>query len=158
TARDETAKRLDDRRAPGDRAGAQIIAVREAARQDHAVEIAQLALAMPDVAHGLVQHFRDHVVEVAVAPRTGQHDDAESHSALIVACGSARGHAVRRFDPVVPQVRFRATLPTHLAHARAGPSWPGRFPPDVDRLPDAQAIDLAEAEPGNRALPRRALH
>src|SRR5262249_44974531 len=49
-ASDELAQRLDDRRATGHRARAQVVTVREAARQDHAVELTQVALAMPRTA------------------------------------------------------------------------------------------------------------
>src|SRR2546426_6925428 len=51
----------------------------EAARQDDAVDVVQVAVAMPDVLDRLPQDFRDHVVEVAVAPRPREHDHAESH-------------------------------------------------------------------------------
>src|SRR5439155_24166545 len=81
-ARDELTKRLDHRRAPGHRTSPQIIAIGEAAGQDHAVELVELALAVPHVAHGLVEHLGDDVVKVAVAPRAGEDDATESHDAL----------------------------------------------------------------------------
>src|SRR5712692_9593642 len=46
--RDELAERLDDRRAPGDGARAEIVAVREPARQDDAVEVTEVALPVPN--------------------------------------------------------------------------------------------------------------
>src|SRR5262249_20459643 len=155
--RDEIAERRDHRRAPGHRTGAQVIAVREAAGQDHAVELAELALAMPDVAYGLMQYFGDDVVEIAVAPRPRKYDDAESHRALILACGSARGKVVHGFDREILQDRVRQELAAHLADAGARALRRRLVQVDVDDLAHAQIVELGESEAGQRALHRRAL-
>src|SRR3990167_2374233 len=70
---------------PGPRA--EVVAVGEPARKDQAVEIGQVRLPVPDVAHRLMEHLADDVVEVAVTPRAGEDDHAEFHGA---GCSSFR--------------------------------------------------------------------
>src|SRR4030095_11658229 len=118
-ASDEIAQRFDDRRASGHRARTQVVAVREAARQDHAVELAQVALAMPHVPYGLMEDLGDHVVEIAVAPRAREDDDTESHGVLILTCDLARGKVGQGLDREILQNRVRQQLRAHLADARA---------------------------------------
>src|SRR4030095_4692205 len=61
TLRHEVAQGLHDRRSRRHRTGPEIVAVGEAAGQDHAIEAAQVGLAMPDVANGMTQDIRDDI-------------------------------------------------------------------------------------------------
>src|SRR2546428_11152098 len=83
-AGDEVTQRFDDRRAPRDRPGAQVVAVGEAARQDDAVEVVEIPVPVPDVLHRLVEHFGDHIVEGAVAPPARGDDYAETPRTIIL--------------------------------------------------------------------------
>src|SRR5207245_6209546 len=86
----EVRERIDDRRPASDRAGPQVVTIREPAGQDHAVEAAQIAIAMPEELDGLVMGFGDDVVEVVVAPRSGEHHHAESHGVDDLLSGNER--------------------------------------------------------------------
>src|SRR5207253_3403571 len=130
-AGDELGQGFDHRRPAGDRPRAQVVAVREAAGKDDAVELGQVAVAMPDVLDRLLEHFADDVVEVAVTPRTREHDHAKSHGAdgLLSPCGFTRptthpylkrGPASRQgtLDGEVLGDRVGEELPAHLLDAR----------------------------------------
>ena len=136
TAREELGQRLHHRRAAGHGARAQVVAVREAAGQDDAVEVVEIPIPVPHVLDRLPDDFRDDVVEVAVAPRARKHDDAESHVGgfLLSVCrgGSwrnvvilpdllGRGKALGPFDVdrVVFENRVGEQALTHLVHAAA---------------------------------------
>src|SRR5207302_1910959 len=87
-AQDETAvlgkarHRLHHRREARYRPAAQVVAVGEAAGKDHQVQVAQVALAMADVAHRFAQDVVQRVGAVAVAPRAREDDDARFHARL----------------------------------------------------------------------------
>src|SRR5262249_59842286 len=113
TARSELRQHFHDGRASRDRAGAQVIAVGEPAGQDHAIEIVERTVAVPDVADGLVEHFGDDVMEVAVAPRPGEHDHAELHDVLyLLSTYDAEAKGMRRLIlPPRPAPRQPAQRP-----------------------------------------------
>src|SRR5204863_379989 len=77
--RDEITQGFRHGRLARDGARPQVIAVGEATGQDHAVQVGEIPVAMPDVFHGLANHFRDDIMEVAIAPRAWKHHDPESH-------------------------------------------------------------------------------
>src|SRR5262249_61771367 len=81
-ARGELGKRVDDRRAPGDRASPEVVAVGEATWEDQAVEVGEVGVAVPDVAHRLGQDFAGCVGKHAVTPRAREEHHAEVHGTL----------------------------------------------------------------------------
>src|ERR671930_1295967 len=79
------------RREPGDRAGPEVVAVREPAGQDHGVDLAEVGLGVPQ-RNALAAHRFDRSEGIAVVERTGERDDANA--------GLARTHA--RTSPLPP--------------------------------------------------------
>ena len=75
----ELAHRRHDRREPRDRAGAQVVAVGEAAGQDDDVGALQVGVLVPDELGVLAEHVLGGVIGVVVAVRAGKDDDAEFH-------------------------------------------------------------------------------
>src|SRR5690348_7879531 len=71
---------LHDRREARDRAGAQVVAVAESARQQHALSAAERGLLVPQDARVLAHHCRERVQCVAVVERAGEPYDAPLHS------------------------------------------------------------------------------
>src|SRR3990170_4557564 len=59
---------LHDRREAGDRAAAQVIAVRKAAWEDDTIVRAQFLLLVPDVIHVQTVELLQHMVTVVIAP------------------------------------------------------------------------------------------
>src|SRR2546430_586906 len=78
----ELADLLHHRREPGDRTGPQIVAVGEAAGQDHAVAAFQVGVLVPEVGQLRAEHLVDDPPAVAVGPRPGKYNDAELHRRL----------------------------------------------------------------------------
>jgi len=72
---------VHDRAEAGDRAAAQVVAVAEAARQDHDVGALQVVILVPQVRRLLAELVDHGVVRVVVAVGPGEGDDAEPHSA-----------------------------------------------------------------------------
>src|SRR5262249_47955773 len=70
--------RLHGRREPGDRAAAQVVAVREAAGEDHRVDAAQVGIVVPQRAIPAPGQA-DRAARVAVVERTGERDDPDPH-------------------------------------------------------------------------------
>ena len=68
-----------DRREAGDRAGAQVVAVGEAARQDHRIRITQAGVLVPDERGPLADHRARRVERVAVGIRSRKDDHCEVH-------------------------------------------------------------------------------
>src|SRR5579872_664814 len=68
------------RRKAGDGPGPQIVAIREATRQDQAVVSLDASLLMPYVVHGLTQNVLDHMISVLIADGSRKADDTEFHS------------------------------------------------------------------------------
>src|SRR3989441_623636 len=73
---------VHDRRKAGQRSGTQIIAIGKAARNDHGIVTAQLSIAVPDEIDRLAHVFRDHVIRVMVAVRSGKNYDTELHFSI----------------------------------------------------------------------------
>ena len=95
--RGEVAHRRHDRREPCDRAGAQVVAVREPARQNDDVGALQARLLVPDELGVLPEHVLGGVVRVVIAVRTGKDDDANfiiSRSASALSLSSGRRFAL----------------------------------------------------------------
>ena len=82
---DEVADGGHHRREPGDRAGAQVVAVREAARQHHDVGAVEARLLVPDELRLLPEHVLHGVIRVVIAVGSWKNDDAEFHGQLPVA-------------------------------------------------------------------------
>ena len=82
--------RLHHRREAGDGACAEIVAVGEAARQDDAVVLREVALAMPDVVDVLFEDGVQDVVTVPVTPGAGEHYHSKAHGKSFSVVGS--GH------------------------------------------------------------------
>src|SRR5699024_8845783 len=66
-----------DGREGGDRTGAQVVAVREAAGQDHGVDAVEVVRAVPQ-GHGFGARGADGALRVAVVERTREGDDADA--------------------------------------------------------------------------------
>ena len=90
--RQAAAGRLDDlghhRREPGDRAAAEVVAVREAAGQDHRVDALEVVVAVPE-RDGLVAADADGALGVDVVEGTGEGDDPDLHARPSPAATSA---------------------------------------------------------------------
>ena len=63
-----------------ERAGAQVIAVRKPARQDHGVSASQVGVLVPDQRGRLPQHMCSGVVGVLIAVGCGELEDGEIHA------------------------------------------------------------------------------
>src|ERR1700680_1775900 len=91
--------RLHQRRKASNSAGTQVVSVREAAGQYHAVGATQIAVLVPQHDRVLAGEF-DCMLAVAIGPSTGKDRDAESHHCLAQwgAGGgkNSRGHGVWR--------------------------------------------------------------
>ena len=72
-------QRAHDGGEAGDGAGAQVVAVGEAAGGHHAVVGREVGVLMPHALDLMAEHRAEGVLEVAVAPGAGKDDDAESH-------------------------------------------------------------------------------
>ena len=72
----EVAHGVHHRREPGDRAGAQVVAVGEAAGDDDGVEAGDGAIAVPHELAGAAEVL-DRVHDVELAVRAGEHHDAD---------------------------------------------------------------------------------
>ena len=70
---------LHDRREARDRAASQVIAVAEAAGQDHAVRAAETLVLVPERECVLAHHVAQRVQRVAVIKRAGKRNDAPLH-------------------------------------------------------------------------------
>src|SRR5205807_9386701 len=73
---------VHDRRKASQRSGAQVIAVRKTARNDHGVVTAQVRIAVPDEIDRLAHVFRDHVIRIVIAVRSGKDYDTELHFSI----------------------------------------------------------------------------
>ena len=74
------ADRLHDRRELRQRAGAEVVAVRETARDDHAVGAFEVRLLVPEQLGVRAEHVVRHVHRIVIAVRAGKDDDAEFHA------------------------------------------------------------------------------
>src|SRR5687768_2960708 len=70
-----------DRTEAGDRAGTQVVAVAEAARQNDHVASGQVALLVPEIYRLFAELVHHGVIRVVIAVRAGEGDDAEFHDA-----------------------------------------------------------------------------
>ena len=73
-----------DRREARDRAGAQVVAVRKAAGQNHGVGAAEIGVLVPDELGLLAEDLAGRVPGVAIGVRAGKNDDGEFHDAPAV--------------------------------------------------------------------------
>src|SRR5258705_2051732 len=71
---------LHYRREPRNRAGPQVVAVAEAARQQHAFSAVEGGVLVPQDARSLAHHCRERMHRVAVVERAGEPYDAPLHS------------------------------------------------------------------------------
>ena len=71
--------RVHHGREAGDGAGAQVVAVGKATRQDDGLGGAERGLLVPDVLDFLAEHVLEDVVGVLVAVGTGKADDSPAH-------------------------------------------------------------------------------
>ena len=70
---------LHHRRKAGDRAGAKVVAVGEAAWEDDAIVRGEVGLAVPDEVSFVAHDVPQGVLRVVVAPGAGENDDGEAH-------------------------------------------------------------------------------
>src|SRR5690606_31886470 len=78
----ERLDRAHDRAQGSDRAGPQVIAVTESARQEDRVDVLEVRRSMPQVDGLGVEDLARRLVAVVVAVRAGEGDDADLHPAL----------------------------------------------------------------------------
>jgi hypothetical protein len=71
---------LHHRREPRHRAGAQVVAVREPARQNDDVGAANAGVLVPDELGVLTEHVLGRVIRVVVAIRSGKYNNRKLHS------------------------------------------------------------------------------
>src|SRR5690606_11370790 len=85
------AQLVHDRRARGDGAAAEIVAIGEAAGNDDKINIRNIGVLMPDDCRSLAPDLgqgRDHV---AVTVKAREHDDSCLHRWILAVSGNARG-------------------------------------------------------------------
>ena len=147
----ELGDRVHHRREPGDRAGAQVVAVREPAGHDDRVDAAHGRVAVPEHL-GLAAELLDRPHDVELAVRAGEQHDADPRA------HAQRAHAARDRD------RVRSI--TGLASSRWHISSTCVACGVGDRRVDARggwscaietSLDVVVAERGERALHGRAL-
>ena len=81
---------LHDGREAGDGAGAEIVAIGEAAGHEHRVDSLQIVGVVPEKGNGLTRDVGDHVLRVVIAVGTGKNQNPEFHgSRVTVSCGEA---------------------------------------------------------------------
>jgi hypothetical protein len=71
---------VHDGREAGDGAGAQVVAVREAAGKNDRVGAFEAGVLVPDQLSVLAQHVLGGVIRIVVAIRSGKDDDREFHA------------------------------------------------------------------------------
>ena len=116
----------------------QIVAVGKSPGQDHAVELAEVGLPVPDVTDRLVEHLGDDIVEIRVTPGTREHGHTEVHQRrLILAFRSACRNIAEDLDLVVLEDRVGQEPLAHVG--RSAPRALGRCHLQVhlDHLADA---------------------
>src|SRR5688500_14021534 len=91
-----------DWREPGDGAGAEVIAVREASRQHHHVGPLQGGFLVPDEFRILPEHVPGGMIGVVIAIRSGEDDDAEFHKSVQLPAASFQPQP-RRLEPESPE-------------------------------------------------------
>ena len=87
-----------DRREPRDGAGAQVVAVREPAGQNHDVGAAERRLLVPDERRLLAEHVLRGVVRVVIAVRSGKDDDGERHRVTRSSLRSRASSSMRKLS------------------------------------------------------------
>ena len=122
------------RREPRDRAGAQVVAVREPARQDDDVGAAELRVLVPDELGLLPEHVLGGVVGVVVAVRSGKNDDGEFHvicrtSCRFQCCASAMNGLLADLDPIGLDDGIGQQLVGHVADRPSSLLQPTPRPP-----------------------------
>ena len=75
----ELLDRSHHRREARDRAGPQVVAVRETAWKNHRVRAAKIGLLVPDELGFLAEHVLRRVIRVVIAVGSGKDNDRESH-------------------------------------------------------------------------------
>ena len=75
--------RLHHRRKPSNRPGAQIVAIRKAARNQHRIHALQILRVVPEKRNRLLRNLRDHVVGVVVAIGPRKDQNAEFHASRL---------------------------------------------------------------------------
>jgi hypothetical protein len=73
----------DDRREGGEGAGPQVVAIGEAAGEDHQLAAFQAVVLVPEEGDLLVEDVLEDVVDVVVAVAAREDDDAASHEGRI---------------------------------------------------------------------------
>ena len=95
------------RRKFGDGAATKIVAVGEAAGQDHRVDVAQRGRVVPDQLARLAEVMGNRVPSVVIAIAAGKNDDAESHGEKFKfskrACPQRRGNGATGVSPAGPE-------------------------------------------------------
>src|ERR1700680_1785827 len=111
--------RLHQRRKASNSAGTQVVSVREAAGQYHAVGATQIAVLVPQHDRVLAGEF-DCMLAVAIGPSTGKDRDAESHL-----CLAQWGAGRARIPRGTGSGRLWRPRPSALARGTTrAPRWP----------------------------------
>ena len=121
-----------DRREAGHRSGPEIVAVREATRQDDDVGALEVRVLVPDVLGLLAEHLSGGVVRVLVAVGSGKDDDREFHAIDL--------------DAITLDHRVREQLVGDLGRQRPGLGRLGRLEIELEVLALPHVIDGAVAK------------
>ena len=124
------------RREARDGAGAQVVAVREAAGQDDHVSAAERRVLVPDELGLLAEHVLRGVVGVVVAVRSGKDDDGEFHVSGPLLRFGRHDHSIDATGP-------RSRSPMVLASTLSATSPTSRFASSADAGVDLELEILA---------------
>ena len=139
--------RRHDRREPGDGAGPEVVAVGEAAGDDHRVDIADRAVAVPQQS-GLAAEVGDGLDHVLLAVRTREEDDAD------FGAHETRASMRTTASSITGLVRKREHI---SSTSRRADSFVGRLDAEPDALADAHVADAVEPEMRKRPFDGGAL-
>ena len=122
--------------------GAQVVAVAEAARQDHKVDVVQGRICMPGVAGVHADHVAEDVQRIGVAIAAGKDDDGGVHAgcATFPSTGARASIANDSITGLTSNWRHMASARSAAAASLAGRKL------NVDELADADVVHLGEAQ------------
>src|SRR5207244_1375646 len=101
---------LHDGREAGDGARAQVVAVREAAREHDTIVRGEVALAVPDEVSADARDLRERVLAVVVAPGAGEDDDSKTHAETVIARQSGTREQECRQCPTLARAGSHSTF------------------------------------------------
>src|SRR5690242_2073516 len=75
-------ERVHHRRKASERSGAKVVAVRKTTGKNHGIVAGKIGFAVPDEIDWLAHVFRDHVIGIVIAVRSGENDNSKFHASI----------------------------------------------------------------------------